>query len=353
MTKSQQHNTALDGLRFFAFLFVFLFHANLMPTGHSGVWIFFVLSGFLIGRILLRQKGMNAPLRERLRIFYIRRSLRIFPLYYLVLSAFVLWQLFDRTAFLPHELLWEACYLTNIWRYLTTQIDISAHLWTLAIEEQFYILAPIIVLLLPLPRLARAYALYMGLLLIVFLGLLLQLRSGIFQYHLDRYYLLSFYEFGYLGLGVRVGMLEQGFRTRWFNERSLALAGQACLAVVLLCSLPGVAGRVLPYNCGWFEASVSIASGWIILGLWQERFPRLAAALAWPPFVYLGRISYGLYMYHAIVMVLLPRWFHHNHILVPVEFCLTLAIAALSWRWFENPINNLKERFKYRTPAPS
>ena len=124
----QSHVQSLDGVRFFAFFGVFVFHAlqnnaTLAPWaahGALGVQIFFVLSGFLIGDILLSLRDRaSVPLGQRLRTFYVRRALRIFPLYYLVLALIALLPSIGITVIGGRDvLIWNATYLTNVAMYL-------------------------------------------------------------------------------------------------------------------------------------------------------------------------------------------------------------------------------------------
>ena len=125
------HKASLDGLRFLAFLAVFVYHARpaVCPWGWAGVNLFFGLSGFLITRILIR--GESGRIGTDLRRYYIRRTLRIFPLYYAILIVV------GRTGPLG-DLPWLATYTYNIKAFLTTSLnDQFGHFWSLCVEEQF------------------------------------------------------------------------------------------------------------------------------------------------------------------------------------------------------------------------
>src|SRR5512138_1198839 len=156
------HNRSLDGLRFFAFLLVFFFHAlqwspwgnwPIIRFGYLGVPIFFVLSGFLIGGILLDLKDKHSPgfgLGAKLKTFYIRRSLRIFPVYYLFIGILTLLMVMsgrlDPVA--RDSIFWHLAYLTNFRSFFAGMSHITqGHFWSLAVEEHFYLLAPLVVLL--------------------------------------------------------------------------------------------------------------------------------------------------------------------------------------------------------------
>src|SRR5258708_7747412 len=138
----------LDSIRAFAILVVLIHHFlpvdKIIPTdfitlGLIGVRLFFVLSGFLITGILLRARGEERALRQ----FYYRRVLRIFPIYYLTLII-----IFVVSPYLRSEGAWLAAYATN---YITPfkSLEPAGHFWTLAVEEQFYLLWPFLMLLAP------------------------------------------------------------------------------------------------------------------------------------------------------------------------------------------------------------
>jgi peptidoglycan/LPS O-acetylase OafA/YrhL len=146
-----------DGLRAIAFLLVFASHkihfAHADSAGDVGVWLFFVLSGFLITRILARSRSEIeigiSTVRKSLRHFYLRRTARIFPPYYLLLAFFAAASLFvqiDHFGML--EKLAYLLYGTNILVAARGQwVGDFGHLWTLAVEEQFYLLfAPLVLL---------------------------------------------------------------------------------------------------------------------------------------------------------------------------------------------------------------
>ncbi|HSG42491.1 MAG TPA: acyltransferase, partial [Anaerolineales bacterium] len=148
----------LDGLRAIAYLFVFFFHARYLDVGWVGVQLFFVLSGFLITGILLEMKK-SLSTKEYFIKFYGRRFLRIFPLYYFYLIAtgiVTAWliSISYRTSYMEmfgNQVRYAVFYIYNF--TIATIIDdpsfILEHLWSLSIEEQFYIFWPLVILLTP------------------------------------------------------------------------------------------------------------------------------------------------------------------------------------------------------------
>jgi peptidoglycan/LPS O-acetylase OafA/YrhL len=144
----------LDGLRFIAVALVLWDHwmpePHTLPFGKLGVNLFFVLSGFLIARILLSSKdknyGKEGGLGDYLKKFYIRRTLRIFPIYYF--SLLVLWLLHDPSV--RGKEWWQILYASNIYISIKkTWLGVTDHFWSLAVEEQFYIFFPLLIFFIP------------------------------------------------------------------------------------------------------------------------------------------------------------------------------------------------------------
>ena len=334
------HKPQLDGLRFLAFLAVFFFHARpgRYSWGPEGVRIFFALSGFLITRILIQ--GESGDLRTDLKRFYIRRTLRIFPLYY----AVVAW-------------LWVGGLLTGVWWYLTYTYNVRAyllrdwggpvgHFWTLCVEEQFYLLYPLALLLTPSRlRLAMLVALLVG--------------SKAFQAHAHARLSIPWSGFllpycgEFLIWGCLAGLIELRTKPgRW--EGSLALfVGVALLLTCRtrpewLASGPGML-PILGSLSGF-----AMGSALIVFGLWRTSNPWIVGPLAFRPVAYLGKISYGLYIYHLLVierdwLSYLPESYLFRFREPYGELGVTIAIASASWRFFEQPINRLKDRLTTRS----
>jgi len=336
----------LDTLRCIAVTLVALEHYlpyqlhKLGVDGGYGVWIFFTLSGFLITNILLDYRGGietgQTGTGYALKIFYIRRSLRIFPVFYLVtiflyLTGFIAWE---------NELFWHLTYTTNIWTAINNEWGIYAgHLWSLAVEEQFYLVWPFIVLIAParllLPIVAtsvvaaiafRAWGVYAD------IGLATRV--------------LPIGALDTLGTGALLAML----RARG-NSSALDLFRRYGGFVLLLLPVLGmlstglkeiVAPAVIAFSAAWLiDRCVIGFRGW------------LGTLFSLPPLIYLGRISYGLYLYHYIVRWYIPGTFGYdfgshtaNNLVSTVTWSTaTILVAALSWHLFESPINNLKRYF--------
>ena len=367
-TRERGYMPQLDALRFFAVMGVLFVHTwpgsadvvvvGLADWGELGVRLFFVLSGFLITGILLGgREAISAEPARRWHVarqFYVRRFLRIFPIYYLVIAVLFV----AGTGPVREMWPWLVTYTTNIqiWHSLSFPYAV-AHFWSLAVEEQFYLVWPWLILFLPrkwlLPVLLAlclmgpswrlfasfrystahgpAFTLTVGVVDFLAIGALLAVvwhdkaRRENVQRLLTRYVLP-------LGLTLYVVM---ECLSRWGDQHAPAALKETGAALVFC----------------WLVASAS--RGFKGVGGWL---------LEVRPVVYLGKISYGIYIYHYLVPVALVSVAEHagmnytndgflNFIGVSL---LTFGIAALSWRLFESPINGLKRRFAYETqPSPA
>jgi len=331
--QSMPHKATLDGLRFLAFLAVFVYHARpaSCPWGWAGVNLFFSLSGFLITRILLR--GESGRVGLDLRRYYIRRTLRIFPLYYAII-------LLVGTSGPPEDLPWLFTYTYNIKAFLTTSLnDQLGHFWTLCVEEQFYLLYPIALLFTPARfRLPLVLALIAG--------------SKVFQDHAWATMRMPWARFllPYCGedllWGSLAGMIE--LRTRPGKHEGTAAFLSGLPLLVLGWNLHE---HRLPLPPRWQDlaatSTLAIGCSLIVFGAWRSTSPIIVRALSAAPVAYLGRISYGLYAFH--IPVLHGGWLYWipYAFLVPKSYgslAMTIAIAAASWHGFEGPINRLKDR---------
>ena len=328
------HKPQLDGLRFLAFFAVFATHAwpERCPWGWAGVQFFFALSGFLITRVLIR--GESGRIGPDLRRYYLRRTLRIFPLYYALVILIA-------PAVRPDDVGWFLTYTYNVRAYLQTcWNDILGHFWTLCVEEQFYLLYPLALLFTParlrFPLLAGLIAATKG----------FQVYA---HHHLAMPWarLLLPYCGEDLLWGCVAGLVELRTRPGRSEGPSCFLGGWPTLVLAW-----NLHERRLPIPADWQDlASVSlfgIGSALVVFGAWRSADPWIVGPLAFAPLAYLGRISYGLYAFHLPVLRgNWVYWFPYGF-LVPRpygELALTVALAAASWRYFEGPINRLKDRF--------
>jgi peptidoglycan/LPS O-acetylase OafA/YrhL len=322
-----------------AVVFVMAFHYipgvdRYAPLGSIGVRLFFVLSGFLITRILLDWRGR--PLGDALRTFYVRRSLRIFPLFYLVLLGAAVANLSP----VRSSWEWHAGYLTNVYLFLRGDWHHSiSHLWSLAVEEQFYLVWPCIVLLLPASRLP-----WLLVCLIVVAPISRLLIGGPMTAVLPTSCLDS------LGIGALL---------------AIPATAERVIAAGRMVGIPLLIGATAIRYAGWrglgpevlLDFSVALAGG-AAVGLAARGFTGLTGSLlSARPVVYIGTISYGLYLIHGFMPYALGHlvsglvgwpWPFRAALLT----LATLATAALSWHVVEAPILGFKDRLSYWQSRP-
>jgi len=335
----------LDALRAFAALAVIYAHATTYPghtLGSYGVTLFFVLSGFLITGILLRCRAMRdergASLFWLLRQFYARRSLRIFPLYYFVLLLLVI------VGYAParRDFWFLATYLGDFYLPLRPESAVS-HFWSLAVEEQFYLLWPWAVLLLPrrwLPKVAC------GLIIAGPLYRLWGWSHGVSQGVMWTSPIASAEALAVGGLLAMVGP-EQRFL------RVLLIAGIITFACRMVCRIGFSNGPQPLWTLGH-----SLLSAWLVGWAARGVGGRTGQLLSFGPLLWIGTISYGVYVYHLPLLKgwqqILPKTPDWLTLLAVTG--LTLGVAALSWYLFERPISRLKRLFPYSSrpnPQPS
>ena len=359
-----------DGLRAIAVLMVFLQHrlfGDIGEIGHLGVWVFFALSGFLIIGILSTQRARieagGSGFGAELKRFLWRRTLRIFPIYYLMLLAMCVLMAFGLASpELASGMPFHFAYLSNIWigAVLHYWPGRYSHLWSLAIEEQFYlVVAPLLLLLATRRHRAVCWA-------IVALGLvaLLAMRAAhweeitIYTHPLTNFWLLALG-----GIGGLMIAREQSLMRAWLGHGFTLFA--LSLGLVSLCAteprwsaldnpllFTGVSA--LYGTCiAALVCSIACCRNAVVIGLLES---------AW--LVSFGRISYGFYLYHNLIPDLtrnhraeaffggtVPIWAHAAGI--AASFAISLAIAVLSWRLIEEPILRLKTRREPTHAAPA
>jgi peptidoglycan/LPS O-acetylase OafA/YrhL len=353
MRPDREYLPALDGVRALAIAAVMVFHLtplgslpHLVPLGFLGVRLFFVLSGFLITRILLDGRRSVArgevASREVLRRFYIRRALRILPIYYMTILVAAGLHL----SAVRDDLAWYATFTSNWMPLFVDRSGTLGHLWSLAVEEQFYLFWPFLIMLLPekwvTPAILAAIA--TG----PFTRFLLALTNhdasmGLTPGCLDT-----------LGCGALLARLgdDRGRAMRLVTVGSIA---GLPLSVVLASMNPYDNWNSWSFVYGETGLALLFTSlvGYLVFG--PPGIVRRVFEL--PPIRYVGRISYGLYLYHAFAMWVPPVLFRRLHLTYPTTFgpmavtgtVLSFLLAMLSWRMVEAPINGLKRFFPYAT----
>ena len=338
----------LDGLRSIAVYLVLLYHSG--PADHAhwfagggfiGVDIFFVLSGFLVSNVILSEVDRNG--RFSLGGFYARRVRRLLPAAVLVIVAtsvvFVLVTDVVRRIEMVGDARAALLYFAN-WHFLGQSTDYFSqdlkpspflHFWSLAIEEQFYVFFPILIALLLRSRaaFARRASLVLGLLFVASVG------SQLFWSVREPNH-------AYFGTDAKLYQLLAGvLLTLLLRSRPTILAGRTAPVLVLL-GLGGIGvfgSGLLHVATTWRGFAATAASVALIGGLTVLPKGWLTRLLSRPVPVYLGKISYGTYLWHWPVILVIRELFTVGPYTVAVlAFVLASGLAALSYQIFEMPI---------------
>ncbi len=348
------HRVQLDAVRAIAVVLVMVHHyvpavSRRVEVGNMAVRVFFVLSGFLITGILLRARDKAERIGESrwcvLRAFYARRLLRIFPVYYLVLIGMAgLGARQVRDGFW-----WHAGYLSNVYMYrLGTGHGSVTHFWSLAVEEQFYLVWPLLMLFTPrrlvTPLIVAAIAAGP-----IFRAAVLLHGGNAWQASILTPACLDT-----LGMGALLAVL---------SAPAHAALKHRVLTAALIAGLPLYLATAInyftrPYPSHWwaipFSFGIALWAAWLIDRTYRGFHGLVGRALSLRPLTYLGAISYGVYVMHNFVDGFVTRGFKAAHLrepagaaLVMYTFAATFVAATVSWHLFEKPINRLKSLFPY------
>jgi peptidoglycan/LPS O-acetylase OafA/YrhL len=365
------YHPELDVLRFFAFLMVFLHHAfphntefwtklgipsflatvlaGIGATGAFGVSLFFVLSSYLITELLLREKDLIGTLD--VRSFYIRRMLRIWPLYFAFLALAVILQWI-----VPGQhVTWRAglwfSLLAGNWFIVFHGFPSSVifPLWSVSIEEQFYITWPTVV-----RRVSETGLLICASLLLV-LATSARLYLGLTHAGEGDVWCNTFAQLDPIALGIFLAVLLKGEIPSFSKlaRGATLIAGVTGLALGSLYfgvkNDPITTARIL-----FGYPSIAIGGALVLLSVLRNDARKSNRIL-----VYLGRISYGLYVFHVLGLLISDYTVHDQTasllrytFRVLVALAATIAMAAISYRWIETPFLGLKERFAHVLSRP-
>jgi peptidoglycan/LPS O-acetylase OafA/YrhL len=359
----------LDALRFFAFIVVFVSHvtpkgsngpswyqsilkvpysvavilANISHACQFGVYLFFLLSAYLITVLLIREKTSYGKLH--VKQFYIRRALRIWPLYVFALLVGCVYYVLTKGKVDWSILPWYFVFLGN-WPWaaghsLAFALD---HLWSVNVEEQFYLLWPPVVSKLGLKGLKVASYVTMALAFVAIpIGFALGWKGG------DFVAFNSFTAFSSMGVGIYLATVTGGERPK-FSTR-----------------IPRWCGWLVGLGCWYAAAPLFTGDSWpaTLAGLALLNLGSLAILLAvldikpvaW--MVKLGKVSYGLYVYHQIVIAVFEDYIGRKHlsikmylISIVLELIVTILLALASYSLLETPFLRLKERFTFVKSRP-
>ena len=346
----------MDGLRGLAILLVVVYHnfgfINYFFFGWLGVDLFFVLSGFLITNILL--KTVSSP--KFLSHFYLRRVLRIFPLYYLFvfLCLFIIPKLhpsFDIKYYSDNQI-WIWTYLQN-WLYIFNGNDgtnAMHHLWSLAVEEQFYLFWPLVILLLKKPK---YLLIFISLALVAVLGL----RLWIWTNHIVNLAYFNLYTFSRVD-GICIGCmiaLVHRINPDFFKKYTSWIVIFFAVMNFAFFFVNRRHAYSFPYLALAGYTTFAMIFGLLVNEVVTGGTKFINIVFSLPILRFFGKISYGLYMFHWPVYLLLSPWlfsiFSHylsNHLLnIAVSLLATFAAIAISWtsyRYYESYFLKLKDK---------
>lgn len=280
--------------------------------GYVGVDAFFVISGFLITTHLLKE--LNASGRIRLGSFYARRVRRLLPAAFLVLAVSLigsmLWLPFSRWVDTAYEVLASSLYAEN-WLLAAKSIDYSAstasatvaqHYWSLSVEEQFYLVWPLLLMglfaLAARRRTSSRRAIWTGVTAVTALGLLVSVFTTVISP--DQAYFVTPVRAWEFGAGALVSLAAGRLKIQPLPATVLSLTGFATIGVTALSFNKDTA---FP---GWLAVVPVLGTVLVLVAGSDHRFAPLKTTLGWPPIQYLGNISYSLYLWHWPLIVIAP-----------------------------------------------
>ena len=354
--KSSFYQPELDVLRFVAFFLVFLHHTPNQPEtarlaavfnlGRSGLNLFFLLSAYLITELLIRERESTG--RVHIPSFFLRRILRIWPLYFLAIGIALLIGFIAPTLKLYRQAL---PYLF----LLSTNFYVSSHgwhlglidpLWSISVEEQFYLCIPFVSVL-------GIRALRNICLLCIAVAYITLARMGYKGADpIDVIWVNSFVQFQFFAAGTLIAIfLHKRIWSPSWTLRAVLLVGGFALLFFGEIFFP--LQRTHPASAlHLWKAYLSLLAGSVATFLAFLRAPFTPPRLL----VYLGKISFGLYVFHKFAIgltyyyldqIFLPHPTLRYFVLEPLILLITFGIAAFSYRFFERPILRFKERFAY------
>lgn len=373
MREKEEHTSFLpnlNGLRFLGALMVFIFHVftlgrehwgefrestwfsalyKLASKGHHGVGLFFVLSGFLITHLLLKEIERNGSIN--VKNFFIRRVLRIWPLYYfLIIFGFLMFPLLPFGQGTDHSVLNYALFISNldeIWNGANDPLNFLTISWSVSIEEQFYLSWMLLMLVLPFFRKGK-YLFHLFSLII--------LSTVIFRflYHNDEriMYYHTFANISDLAIG---GLAALGVSQFKWNEKMVNLSKLKVILIYVIGIVLVVLSTVIFKNELRSVECLVLGSFFAFVVLEQaygKHFPLRMDRV--PGFFQGGKITYGFYMFHCIVIYYMTSIFNLYNLTdqlwqfmlyIALVLLFTSGISIVSYRYFEHPLLKLKKKF--------
>jgi peptidoglycan/LPS O-acetylase OafA/YrhL len=343
----------LDGVRAIAIILVMVFHffqilnvnenvflqllKKISIFGQTGVDLFFVLSGFLITRILLSTKENPNFFRN----FILKRTVRIFPLYYLFLIIFYFFQpLISNNQFVPFNQQWYSyLYLQNFATTFGWDFVGPSHFWSLSVEEHFYLFWPLLIFFLDNKKIY--YLIGLIVLFSVFLRYIMLCNEfSVFYF--------TFTRLDSLALGALLSLLElkKAFKKSNISKFVALLIFTSFLSMILWIYYTGESNIIIETYKYLLLAIIYFALIGIIISLKEKNI--INQILKNKFFSYSGKISYGLYVYHPLSFLIVFKFLNtQNWVLLLIScFLLSYLISSISYHFFEVKFLNLKKYFE-------
>ena len=378
---NNDYHKSIDGLRGFALLLVLMFHQDIAYFGWTGIILFFVLSGYLITKVLMAEKEKQLPIKTKFKNFWMRRILRIFPIYYLYLLILVIGLV---TKWIPSlvemEMPWLFTYTYNF--YLISVYDhtgpsfLAGHFWSLSVEEQFYLFYPFLIFF------SKRKQLKFAIIGLILFSILFRLFYNVFPQHNTDNTISCFsaysdyHPFNYLD-SFLCGAAIFIFRL----DKLRPLKGYFIFLFSFLITLAGglwiyfdINGNetfnvrkylsdfgIVAHYCKnlyrvWSQINLNLLFSSVLLllllpvknkiHLWLKKFFELR------PLVMIGKISYGAYVFHAIIIWLFidifdyGDGFKNKYIFFTLCFAAALLISFCIYHLYEKRFLALKEKFR-------
>lgn len=316
----------------------------IFPGGHIGVILFFVLSGFLITYLLVKEKEKNNSIS--LKKFYMRRVLRIWPLYYLILLiSFLLSTFLFDVKYSVFTILLCLTFFPNIAHALGIGWSGSPQVWSIGVEEQFYLFWPILLIKIPQKKIIQFLVVFF-----IFYTLLPDIIYLINKYTIVSGKLSSFSgkffygtKFNCMALGAIMGV-ALAKNQKWISYLSKKSILTSIIIVAILLTF-------LRIDFKFSDELSAIFYALMIVGIVESKEIKIDSK----PTIFLGKISYGIYMYHWVVIILviqiLPIFDNlilYNIVLYTAIIGLTIFISWCSFNTIEKYFLNIKKKFEVK-----
>jgi peptidoglycan/LPS O-acetylase OafA/YrhL len=363
MNKAEHYYPELDSLRFLAFLFVLINHAPFTKTipvwvtlssyGWMGVDLFLCLSAFLFAKLLFVEYQEKGDIN--IGYFYLRRALRIWPLYFIFVGMMFVYSIFMNgwTNGISIRLLGLLTFTDNLFTLVlgyNFALLYMTHLWTISYEEQFYLVIPWALRFLYRQKDTTSFTILGG---ITLLGMITRALFIYYQVKHPAIWVFPFTHFESIlgGLIIGLGLFDKVLKkiSSWF----LLLGG--IIAFWLVTLLPDV--NLIQWKLMLTYPLVGVGVSLILLAVMQGRLWPISVLMKNKALGYLGKISYGLYVYHLLGLGLVLKFANtfvsstrllvYPVVVLITTLFLTILISVLSYQILEKPFLKMKSRFTF------